>query len=320
MARPLRITFPGAWYHVMNRGAGRRWIFRSDAQRECFLELLAETTNRFNAEWHAYCLMPNHYHLLLRTPDGNLQRIMRHVDGVYTQYFNRRQGSDGPLFRGRYKSILVDADSYWLQLSRYIHRNPLEDGLVADLADYPWSSFRAYAGLDKSPAWLTTDYILKAVGARQRHKRYKAYMEGDTEEALLDFYEQAKVGAILGDDQFKQKAVAGKGASIDIPELRQQRVAPTLEQIIAAVCRRFNVDEEEVWTSRRGRGVQSPARSAAMYLCQQIGDQTLAQIANTFELASYASAGATIRSLRRQLAENTALARKINYIKLDLTP
>ena len=112
MARPLRIEFEGAWYHVMNRGAGRHWIFKSDGHKQYFLSLLETVTQRFNVEVHAYCLMDNHYHLMIHTPEGNLQRVMRHINGVYTQYFNRSESRDGPLFRGRYKSILVDAKAY----------------------------------------------------------------------------------------------------------------------------------------------------------------------------------------------------------------
>ena len=118
MARPLRIEYPGAWYHVMNRGAGRKKIFNATPHYELFLTLLEEVSERFGAEIHAYCLMGNHYHLLLHTPEGNLQRSMRHLNGVYTQRYNRMRGTDGPLFRGRYKAIVVDADHYLLHLSR----------------------------------------------------------------------------------------------------------------------------------------------------------------------------------------------------------
>ena len=163
MSRPLRIEFKHAWYHVMNRGAGHRMIFNTDEQRQYFLSLLEVTAKRFNADWHAYCLMGNHYHLMLQTPDGNLQRIMRHINGIYTQYFNRSENTDGALFRGRYKAILVDAQAYWLQLSRYIHRNPLEAGLVGDLTDYPWSSYQAYTKARSAPGWLSTEYILHSL-------------------------------------------------------------------------------------------------------------------------------------------------------------
>ena len=160
MSRPLRIEFEGAWYHVMNRGAARCWVFNTDEQREYFLSLLADVHSRFGAEVHAYCLMGNHYHLLLRTPRGNLQRIMRHINGVYTQFFNRSEGRDGPLFRGRYKAVLVDAGAYWVELSRYIHRNSVEAGLVDALEDYPWSSYPAYVGLVGTPDWLMTSEVL----------------------------------------------------------------------------------------------------------------------------------------------------------------
>ena len=180
MSRPLRIEYEGAWYHVMNRGAARRLVFKTDSQRRYLLSLLEDTAHRFNADWHAYCLMGNHYHLMLHTPEGKLQRIMQYVNGQYTQHFNRSERRDGALFRGRYRAVLVDAEAYWLELSRYIHRNPLKAGLVEDLAAYPWSSYRAYCGLEKAPAWLTTDFVLNAIGQRNRHERYAAFVAGET--------------------------------------------------------------------------------------------------------------------------------------------
>ena len=126
MPRPLRIEYENAYYHVMNRGRGRQQIFHDEDYYRTFLDTVAEANKRFGAVVHAYCLLGNHYHLLIQTPEGNLDRIMRHINGVYTQRYNRLKRTDGPLFRGRYKAILVDADAYLLQLSRYIHRNPVE--------------------------------------------------------------------------------------------------------------------------------------------------------------------------------------------------
>ncbi len=319
MARPLRIEYEGAWYHVMNRGAGRRQVFKTDSQRRRFLSLLGETADRFNAEWHAYCLMGNHYHLMVRTPEGNLQRIMRHVNGVYTQYFNRGEGRDGTLFRGRYRAMVVDADAYWLELSRYIHRNPLEAGIVTDLAAYPWSSYRASCGLEKAPEWLTTGYTLDAIGQRNRHRRYAAFVAGETAEALVAFYGKAKLSPILGDDEFRSGVLGGRTHHIDIPELKNVRTLPSLDAIVAATARHFDVDEAEIWTSRRGRGVVSPGRSVAMFVCQQVGDMRLREIADAFGLASYASAGSTIRQIKGRIAKDKALANRVSYILLDLT-
>ena len=126
MPRPTRVQYPDAFYHVMNRGRGRQAIFHDEAYFRAFLDTLAESHERFDAIIHTYCLMTNHYHLLVQTPRANLDRIMRHINGIYTQRYNRLRKTDGPLFRGRYKAILVDADAYLLQLSRYIHRNPVE--------------------------------------------------------------------------------------------------------------------------------------------------------------------------------------------------
>ena len=151
MSRPLRVEFPGAWYHVMNRGAGRKNIFRQPEHRQLFHDLLMEIRSVYGWEVHAYCLMSNHYHLLLHTPLANLGRAMRHLNGVYTQRFNRSVKTDGPLFRGRYKAILVDADNYLLQVSRYIHRNPVEAGQPQWMQDLLWTSYPVYVGKRKKP-------------------------------------------------------------------------------------------------------------------------------------------------------------------------
>ncbi len=320
MSRPLRIEYLGAWYHIMNRGLGRRRIFRSDKDHHYFLSLLADATDRFNAEWHAYCLMSNHYHLMLRTPDGKLQRIMRHINGLYTQYFNRSHKRDGPLFRGRYKAVLVDAESHWLQLSRYVHRNPAEAGLVQRLADYPWSSYCAYIELTEPPPWLTTKYLLQAAGQRQRTTRYAAFVEQRIDDEVTSFYGNARQGAILGNDRFREKVLAGYADSVDVPELRSERPAPTLAAIVAGVCRKFDVDEQAIWHKTRGRGCRNPARAVTMYLCQRIGDMTLREIAAAFDLASYASAGSTIRTVRQRMKNDAELEKAIDYILLDLTP
>jgi putative transposase len=151
MARPLRIVYPGAYYHVMSRGNEQKEIFKSQRDREKFLEYLASANERYGAIIQAYCLMSNHYHLLLETPEGNLPQIMRHINGAYTTYFNVKRKRSGHLFQGRYKAILVDADSYAAELSRYIHLNPIRVGLAERSEDYPWSSYRSYIGQSPPP-------------------------------------------------------------------------------------------------------------------------------------------------------------------------
>lgn len=164
MARPLRLEFADALYHVTARGNERRRIFLGDADRDrtAFLGVLAQTCERFNWICHAYCLMTNHYHLLLETPDANLSKGMRQLNGVYTQYVNRTHTRVGHLFQGRYKAILVEREGYLLELARYIVLNPVRAGMVGAPGDWPWSSYRATVGEEDSvPAFLETDWVLR---------------------------------------------------------------------------------------------------------------------------------------------------------------
>jgi putative transposase len=156
MARPLRIQFPDAVYHVMNRGAARQATFAGDANYQAFLDTVAEAHRLWGIEVFAYCLMGNHYHLCLRTPRGNLSRVMRHVDGLYTQRFNRSHRRDGTLFRGRYKAILVEESEYLAVVIRYIHLNAVDAGIVKMPEDYRWASHRYYRETKGAPSWLNT--------------------------------------------------------------------------------------------------------------------------------------------------------------------
>jgi putative transposase len=160
MARPLRLEFPGAIYHVTSRGNALLPIFEVKQDRQSFLALLQEVVKRFNWLCHAYCLMDNHYHVLVGTVDGNLSMGMRHLNGVYTQRFNRHHNRVGHVFQGRYKSILVDRDSYLLELCRYVVLNPVRAKMVREPGKYPWSSYRPTAGLVKRPSLLTLDWVL----------------------------------------------------------------------------------------------------------------------------------------------------------------
>ena len=154
MSRPLRIEFPGALYHVTSRGDRREAIYLDDTDRLLHLDVLAQTLDRFDAQALAYCLMGNHYHLVLHTAQPNLSRLMRHLNGVFSQAFNRRHGLVGHVFQGRFKAILVDRDAYLLALCRYVERNPVAAGLVAQAADWRWSSYRAHVGAEPAPPWL----------------------------------------------------------------------------------------------------------------------------------------------------------------------
>jgi putative transposase len=178
MARPLRIEYHGALYHVTSRGDGREDIYLCDEDRDAFIEVLADVYERFNWVLHAYCLMSNHFHLLVETPDANLSLGMRQLNGVYTQRFNRAHNRVGHVFQGRYKAILVQKESYLLELARYIVLNPVRARMARSARDWPWSSYRATAGFNTRPKWLEVDWILSAFGRNKgmAQERYREYV------------------------------------------------------------------------------------------------------------------------------------------------
>ena len=239
MSRPLRIQYPDAWYHVMNRGRRGESIFLDNPDYAMFVELLKELVDMYKVRVAAYCLMPNHYHLLIQTPGGDLARCMRHLNGIYTQRFNRAHHCDGQLFRGRYKSILVDADTYLLELVRYIHRNPLEAGLVKGLNQYAWSSHKGYLSDAKKWKWLHESFILSLFARDKREgiNMYKTFVLMETPEAINRIFSQSKFPSMLGSESFinrvKQKFFHKKRDD-EIPESR--RLAPEAEKIKKAIC------------------------------------------------------------------------------------
>lgn len=315
MPRPLRIEYENAYYHVMNRGAGRRPIFHGDDYYHAFLDCLEQAHARFGLQVLCYCLMSNHYHLLVKTPEANLGRAMRHINGVYTQRYNRLQHSDGPLFRGRYKAICVESDSYQLQLSRYIHRNPLEAGLITDLAAYPWSSYPFYISAVKKPEWLYQDEIYGQLQVRaQFRERYVAYVEQGVDGEIIQFYSKGKQMPYLGSDAFRdwayqQRCTSDAAVSQDALSL----LRPSIDEIIKAVAEKMEVRPADIVTGGRGRGANLP-RQVAMYVCQQRGDHRLKDIAYAFGLKNYGSVADNISKLKQTLLEDRALRDKVQSL------
>ena len=315
MARPLRIEYPGAWYHVMNRVAGRRIVFEDQGVGGLFLELLADITNRFGAECHGYCLMGNHYHLLVHTPEGNLGRAMRHFNGVFTQRFNRRAGRDGALFRGRYKAILVDADNYLLAVSRYIHRNPLAAGWVKRLDRYAHSSYPAYLGQRPRPEWLKTETVLGLLGSRGMARRYRALVEQGGPDEVTAFYAAARQAPILGSAAFTKQIRRGRRPHPEQPEHKRLQRRTSNTEILTAVSAAWRVPVKALWHTQRGRGKRNLPRAVAMYLNQTLGRRKLAAIARDFGVGHYAAVAVTIRRLRDSLKQDPALAKRVLKIE-----
>ena len=218
MARPLRIEYEGAVYHVTSRGNARANIYLSDEDRVMFLDVLHYVVDRFGWLCHSYCLMTNHYHLMIETPQANLSRGMGQLNAMYTQRFNRKHGRVGHLFQGRFKSIVVDKASYLLELSRYIVRNPVAAGMVDDLSDWPWSSYLATAGKITAPDFLEVKWLLSQFGGLITKAR-TSYINFVYEEAVASPWVCLNGPDILGDDEFRGKlqGEAGK-APTGIPK------------------------------------------------------------------------------------------------------
>ena len=234
MARPLRIEYPGALYHVTTRGNGRQRIFRNDRDRQYFLELLDHIRERFRFICHAYCLMDTHYHLVVETPDGNLSRGMRQLNGIYTQKCNWRYKKTGHLFQGRFKAIVVDKESYLLELSRYVVLNPVRAHMVEHPEDWKWSSYRSTSGLEEPLLCLNMDWILAQFSSTKKKAQtlYAAFVrEGMTRQSP---WKELKGQIFLGDKAFIESLKSPMSDELkEIPRLQRYADRPGLTDLIS---------------------------------------------------------------------------------------
>jgi REP element-mobilizing transposase RayT len=310
MARSLRIIYPGAFYHVTSRGNERKEIFKSKRDREKFLAYLESATQRYDAVIYAYCLMDNHYHIMLETPSGNLPQIMRHINGAYTTYFNVKRKRSGHLFQGRYKAVLVDIDEYAKELSRYIHLNPVRAKMVDSPEGYAWSSYQFYIGKQKAPEWLNRDFVLsyfgKKVSTAQNeyqkfvielvHKKYDSPLDGVISSTLL------------GSPDFiafiKDKYLSGKEPAKDIPALKELTEKATMQDIFDEVGTVFGSES-------------ALARNAMMYLCKRYTGEKLKDIGQYFGIGESGVSQAS-RRVSQKIDRNKKLKEKIEKIEKKL--
>ncbi len=280
MPRPLRIEYPGACYHVMNRGAAYRPIYQSPGDREQFLELLDEVHDMFRVQVYAYCLMTNHYHLLLHTPLPNLSRTMRHINGVYTKRFNKQKNIDGALFRGRYKAILIQEDPYLLQVSRYIHRNPVEAGMVNEAEKFPWSSYQYYLHDAKTPRYIDTCKILGMIGGNAKKRRYQSFVEEGLDKENKIFYNVENPPAIMGKKNYKGNLLKARDDEYRVAvksDYNRTCELPSIEDILELVAQYYKVDRSSLLKIRRGRG--NNPKMLAVYICRKLSGAKIGDIA-----------------------------------------
>jgi hypothetical protein len=244
---------------------------------------------------------------------------MRHINGVYTQYYNRKYSSDGPLFRGRYKSILVDSDIYLLELVRYIHRNPLEAGIVEDLSSYDWSSHKCYLSNAKKWEWLYKGFVLKmfSENSTEAKKKYMGFVLKETPEEINRIFGGQKWPTIIGSDEFitrVKKSFFSKKLHIEVPESKM--LAPEIDKIKEAVCKSYKIKEVELLYSRRG--VRNEARNIGIYLTRHLRGSNLTEIGREFNVGSYSTVSTIIDRMKARIDKDRKLNRLVEKLKDDL--
>lgn len=307
MSRKPRIHFPGAVYHIILRGNGGQDVFFDEADRSRFCFLLQTGTERFHHRVHAFCFMSNHLHLAVQVQDVPLARIMQNLGFRYTQYINRKLEKTGHLFQGRYKALLIDADSYLLELVRYIHLNPVRAGIVSAPDAFSWSSHRAYLGLEKLP-WLTTDWVLGQLGqssaeAVGRYGRYAA--EGLGEGYRRDFHGGSFEGRALGSDRFIEEALVQ--AEEPVPW------QPSLSLVLESVCAAYAVTRDELCSRSRERRI-SEARAAAALLVRETEGLALVDLGKLIhqELSSLSQSA---RRMELRIQEDRCRGERFEVVK-----
>jgi len=316
MSRPWRIEYEGALYHLLSRGNEHGKIFKDEQDRDGFLEAVGEMSQRFDLDIFAYVLMNNHYHLLVRTRRANLKKAMHWFGTTYTLRFNRRHLRSGHLFQGRYKSIIVENDAYLLQLSYYIHRNPLRAGIVRRLSDYRWSSYRVYAYGRKTPQWLTTDLILSQFGDDQDgHRRYREKVQKyAVEEKHL--FEDLRHGLILGTKHFVEKIrkrYIPSNVESSLPQQRQVANTFDAKKFLIKAERILNCDVDHFIQSRRLSGSEKDIRDVLIYGVWATGQLKNVQIGELFGL-SYSGVSHAVNAVKSKLAKDQQLQTKLGQL------
>ena len=309
MARKTRLHHDGGVYHVMLRGNGAQDIFFDNDDRRHFYLLLQQGIARYGHRIHGFCLMSNHIHLAVQVADEPLSAIMQNLSFRYTRWVNSKYQRVGHLFQGRYKAILMDRDSYLVELVRYIHLNPVRSKLVRQTHTYPWSGHRAYLGLgSETLPWLTTEWVLGQFGTRlgTSRKHYEAFVNEGKGEGRRDEFHGGGVidGRVLGNDRFTQRV-------LNQPLTMAKKV--NLKELIKATCRCYEITEQSLISLGRER-IPSEARSVVGWFAQKSGQLTLTEVAQRFG-RDVTTLSHGVQRVNLKAKTSKPLAKKIAYIE-----
>lgn len=323
MARPWRIEYEGALYHVFSRGNNQQDIYLSDSDRYLFLDTLGQLSERYDIDIFAYVLMDNHYHLLLRTPKANLSRSMQWLGTTYTRRFNLEHFQSGHLFQGRYKSILVENDAYLMQLSYYIHNNPLRAGMVKRLIDYRWSSYPAYAYNRSHPDWLDKGLILSQILGENKHQKYREKSQKYSAEHRR-IGEDIRHGFIYGSSKFVKKIKDRFMVEEPDPAIPQQRSilkSADPAQFLKRASKVLQCDLDRIKNSSRIRKSDKLNRDILLYWLWQEGKFTNLQIGDLFGL-THSAVSRRVAIIRKKMAreQKQKIEKQVEAIKSLIKP
>jgi len=315
MARPLRIEYEGAFYHVTSRGNERKKIFYANSDYEKFKIYLRHAQDKYGYLLHSYVLMPNHYHLLIETPKANMSQVMHFVNGSYTNYINRRRERIGHLFQGRYKAILIERDRYLLELSRYIHLNPVRAGLVKRPEDYPHSSYSVFINT-KRENLVYRDLIWEMISREKGEacKRYKVFVEGVIGKSLNNPLKDVYGGAILGNNIFIKESLRRLKDEIfhkgEISHRRELQASYGSEIVIQGICEHFKITRDEVMRKKGNY------RKIAIYLVKRSTGMTNQQIGELFGGLTYSAVAKAYERFSSTLARDRSLRKELKNISI----
>ena len=319
MARPLRIELPGGLYHVMSRGNERQPIVRDDADRCKRVDWLRRTVETYGWRLHAFALMTNHEHLFVETPEANLSAGMKLLNGSYTGYFNHRHKRAGHLFQGRFKAQLVEQQDYFLEISRYIHLNPVRAKLAGRPDAWPWGSCPGYLRATRRLDWICYDRVLGEFGrtTTQARRAYGQFLRAGIDEPPRSPFETAVAGLIVGSSSFVDKVrgmLDGRPADANVPQLARIRRRPELAEIIAVVADHFEVDPSQWSSGRRDNGA---ARAVAAYLARRRFGYPAVEVAAALGYRDHSGVGRAIRRIEQATAK---LNRDVKKLEKKLSP
>lgn len=318
MARPLRIEFENATYHVMARGHRKELIFRERKDRNKFLEKLAETHNKYGIQVHCYVLMPNHYHIVLTTPFANLSKAMHYLNSSYTNWFRTKYNLVGSIFQGRYKALLIDTDSYLLSLSAYVHLNPIKAGLVEDPRKFKWSSYDTYLGLRKPEPFMDINKVLSYLSSskgKNVHKEYETFVKKQWEKYSEEQEKLFEKGIVIGDENFMEKMMR------KLKNLKKDREIPETKQLLLlsvkdvenAITKELEIKKEDLYLKRKG----NHWRKLFILLLKEFTPLKLKEIGNILGM-DYTAVSQSAKRFEKEIAEKKEFQRVVNLMKRRL--